>query len=322
MYRKTNESIWTGRSDKEEGAAGKRWHEVVHMIDLENRNLPQLKEDHQGIVLLGFKCDEGVRRNNGRPGAADGPDATRKILAVLPVHFKDNTVLFDGGDVYCEDGQLEAAQEKLTQLIVKVLNKGYFPFILGGGHEMAWGTFRGIANSENAPGKTGIVNLDAHFDLRKPSQAGASSGTPFYQIASWHQSQDKPFRYFVAGIQRVSNTRALFERARQLGTEYITAWEIRQKPEDAYKKLNDFVKSVDHIYFTICLDVFNSAFVPGVSAPNSLGIQSFEAIELIHIIKDSKKLVAADIAEMNPVFDEDNRTARLSAALAFELLLD
>ena len=34
-------------------------------------------------VIAGFACDEGGRRNGGRPGAADGPPAIRTALARL-----------------------------------------------------------------------------------------------------------------------------------------------------------------------------------------------------------------------------------------------
>ena len=320
MYRKTHENIWTGRSDKEEGSDGLRWHEIIQLIDLENEQLLPLGKDEKGIVLLGFTCHEGVRRNNGRPGAAGGPNAIRQMMCNLPAHFKKGTTLLDGGNISCKEGDLEAAQKKLGNITSIILKKGYFPLILGGGHEVAWGTFQGIADSTGENTLTGIINLDAHFDLRKPSQNGASSGTPFYQIAGWHKEHTRPFKYFVAGIQRQSNTPSLFKRADDLKTEYITAKEIRIDSGSTLERLNQFIKSVDHIYFTVCMDVFNVAFAPGVSAPNPLGIDPHSALEVIRALFKSGKVIAADIAEVNPRFDIDQRTARLAASLAFELL--
>jgi len=320
MYRKTPENIWTGRSDKEEGSDGLRWHEIIRLSDLDNEQLLPLGKNEKGIVLLGFACHEGVKRNNGRPGAAAGPDAIRQMMCNLPVHFKRGTTLLDGGNIFCKEGDLEAAQKKLGNITSIILKKGYFPLILGGGHEVAWGTFQGIADSTGENTQTGIINLDAHFDLRKPSQNGASSGTPFYQIAGWHKVHTKPFKYFVAGIQHQSNTPSLFKRADDLGVKYITTGEIRIDTNTAIEKINQFIKSVDHIYFTICMDVFNVANAPGVSAPNPLGIAPHDAIEIIRIVSESNKLIATDIAEMNPRFDIDQRTAKLAASLAFELL--
>ena len=319
MYKRTEQNIWSGRSDREEGTGGLRWHEIIQILDTGKINLPPTGNDRRGIALLGFNCDEGVRRNKGRPGATGGPDAIRRVLAGLPVHFKDTTILFDGGNVSCINGDLETASDELSQIVADAIKGGYFPIVMGGGHEMAWGTFRGIMDSGKAEGKVGIINLDAHFDLRKPSEEGASSGTPFYQIAEWHRAHGLSFKYFVAGIQQMSNTRALFTRARKLGTTYVTREEIENDPGSVRDALNSFIDDVDQIYLTICLDVFNSAFAPGVSAPNPLGIRPGEALRIIDTAKACGKIIAADIAEMNPRFDIDQRTARLAAALIFEL---
>lgn len=320
MYRKISGNIWSGRTDAEDGPDGRRWHEVVRTIDLMGDALPVLERGTKGCVLLGFACDEGVRRNKGRAGASGGPDAIRSALSGLPDHFAPGASLWDCGDITCEDGDPEGAREELSRLVTTVLDHGYFPLILGGGHEVAWGTFRGIVNSEKAFGTTGIINLDAHFDLRKLPEDGASSGTPFYQMALWHGAHDRAFNYFVAGIQKMSNTRALFTRAAELGAQYITAEEIRNNPGAAIERLGHFIDRVDHLYLTVCLDVFNAAFAPGVSAPNPLGIQYQDVLRLLHLVRASEKMIAADIAEMNPLYDIDGRTARLSAALAFELL--
>jgi len=55
-----------------------------------------------------------------------------------------------------------------------------FPIVLGGSHELAYGHFNGIVNhlkkqTKNSS-KVGIINFDAHFDLRPYDNQG-SSGT-------------------------------------------------------------------------------------------------------------------------------------------------
>ncbi len=56
--------VWQGRTDPEDGAKGLRWHQKVQPADQANE---------QGIMILGFACDEGVSRNKGRTGAYDAP---------------------------------------------------------------------------------------------------------------------------------------------------------------------------------------------------------------------------------------------------------
>ena len=67
---------WHGRVDLPATADTQRWHQRVALD-------PQ--PEAPGIALLGFASDEGIRRNAGRLGAAQGPGALRNALANLPV---------------------------------------------------------------------------------------------------------------------------------------------------------------------------------------------------------------------------------------------
>ena len=62
---------------------------------------------------------------------------------------------------------------------------------------------------------------------------------------------------------------------------------------------------------------------PGVSAPNALGISVEFVINMLHWIAQSQTTFhynwqLADIAEMNPTYDIDSRTAKLAARLIYE----
>ena len=198
-------ACWTGRIDPEPDSP--RWHQRIRA----------LSEDSQpGLALLGFACDEGVRRNHGRVGAAGGPQALRKALANLAWHRQ--APAYDAGDVACEDGDLEGAQARLGRNVCALLDAGHLPIVLGGGHEVAFGSWSGLAEhlSGQAAPRIGIVNFDAHFDLRDPAHVH-SSGTPFAQIAEASVARGWPFRYACLGVSRASNTRALFARAAELG---------------------------------------------------------------------------------------------------------
>jgi formiminoglutamase len=224
------------------------------------------------------------------------------------------------GDVICEDQNLEGAQEELAEIISISYAKGYFVFVFGGGHEVALPHFNGIRNASAGNQSIGIINIDAHFDLRIPEGKG-SSGTPFYQIAEVCKSKDEDFNYFVAGIQRSANTQALFNRAEELGVTYILAADLNEKYlGTVIQQLDKFIQKVDLIYLTICLDVFDISVAPGVSAPSANGIQPGIAIELITKIIQSGKLVTADIAEHNPLLDQDEKTSKLASKLIFEVL--
>ena len=71
----------------------------------------------------------------------------------------------------------------------------------------------------------------------------------------------------------------------------------------------------DHIYVTIDLDGFSSAYAPGVSAASPMGFSPYMVLECLKTIIGSGKLISLDIAEMNPKYDIDGQTAKLAASL-------
>lgn len=304
---------WHGRVDAAEGLLGRRWHQIVQPLTAAT--------PAGAVALLGFACDAGVARNHGRIGAQAGPDALRAALGNMPVHQCKTIV--DAGNVGCADGPmpgadgLEAAQAELSATIAALLQAGLFPLVLGGGHEMAYGSFNGLAahlgRQEKMP-RIGIVNLDAHFDLRLGQQG--SSGTPFRQIAEDCAARGWPFHYCCLGVSEFANTEALFERAAQLDVvwrrdEDMGAAQIPQ----TLATLQQFLAQVDHVYFTICLDVLPASVMPGVSAPAAHGV-ALEVVEaVLDVVAASGKLRLADIAELNPALDIDQRSARVAARL-------
>lgn len=299
--------IWQGRLDGDELLH----HRIFQRVKEEN-NYDSISTND--FVLHGFAVDEGVRRNKGRQGAKDAPDIIRKNMSNFPVIRPDFSIL-DFGNIVCDDANLEKTQNELAKSISKVLLKGGKSLVLGGGHEVTFGHYRGVKTAFPEQ-KIGIINFDAHFDNRQPENGvGASSGTGFWQIA-----QEGEINSLHIGIQRNSNTLKLFDIAHQFGMKYILADELFfENLPSVYERVNELADSVDVLYMTICMDVFNASIAPGVSASAYNGIFADAAFMHLykHILKN-EKLVALDIAEVNPHFDIQDCTARLAASLANE----
>ena len=321
-YKITDSSIWEGRVDSEEDFDSFRWHQWVEIIDLSSEDLKPF-QGKLGFAFLGFACDLGVKLNKGRTGAAKGPKSIRKELANLPCQFPKDILLFDAGDVLCNDSSLEEAQEVLGQAVERILNLNLFPILLGGGHEIAFGHYKGILNylkNKNQEENIGIINFDAHFDLR-PYPKGGTSGTMFKEIADLTDTKNINFSYLCLGIQEHANTVKLFDTADKLGVEYVLAKDlVNMDYYSMIEKLDDFIKDQEHIYVTICSDVFSSAFAPGVSSPQALGLDPKKVLIFLKYILRSKKTISFDIAEVSPRFDLDSTTANLASVLIFSVV--
>ncbi|WPP44405.1 formimidoylglutamase [Pseudomonas sp. AN-1] len=307
-----NMDAWSGRVDPE--ADSPRWHQRIQPLGADSQ---------PGLALLGFACDEGVRRNHGRVGAAGAPQAIRKMLANLAWHRRGPA--YDAGDICCADGDLDAAQQRLGASVAELLGAGHLPVVLGGGHEVAYGSWQGVAahlaeKLGRAP-RLAIVNFDAHFDLRDPAHVH-SSGTPFAQIAEACAARGWPFRYACLGVSRAANTRALFQRASELGVLVREDFEICESTlESIGAELDAFIADADAVYLTVDLDVLPAWEGPGVSAPAAHGVSIALLEPLIERLQASGKLLLAELAELNPEHDQDNRTARVAARLIHRLSL-
>ncbi|WP_027967248.1 formimidoylglutamase [Halomonas halocynthiae] len=301
---------WCGRVDSEECESSLRWHQVMR---------PVSEAERPGRVLVGFCSDAGVVRNKGRAGASQGPRALRQQLANLAYHLR--VPLYDAGDVVCKEDALEEAQEDFSARVTSLLNQGHRVIGLGGGHEIAFASFSGLfehARKQTPAPRIGILNLDAHLDLRQSERA--SSGTPFRQCAELCKREGAEFRYTCLGVSQTGNTEALFKRAEDLNVEWVLDDACRSIDSPQVKEaLDRLLTQVDMVYLTICLDVLPSWVAPGVSAPAARGIEVSFVEDVIDYLVPRVALPLVDVAELNPSLDIESRTARIAARLVERL---
>ncbi|MFJ8065721.1 formimidoylglutamase [Psychrobacillus sp. NPDC096426] len=311
LVKKVKEGIWSGRTDHLENKESFRYHQIVELAQLDT-----LDTEGKACVIIGFESDEGVRRNKGQIGAAKAPNELRSELAKLPWHVSSEKYVVDIGTIDCTGNDLEKAQQQLGDVVNQVLTKKMTPIILGGGHETAYGHYLGVRNYIGKAAKLGIINIDAHFDLR-PYDEQPSSGTMFRQILE----QDENSSYFVLGIQRYGNTQALFDKADELGVIYICEEDMHgEQLVQVNKAIEEFFQNNDFIMLTLCTDVLNAAFAPGVSASSPFGLSPNTVRSIIRIVSSNEKTLSFDISEVNPLLDENNRTVKLGAYLVNEAI--
>ncbi|WP_438950463.1 formimidoylglutamase [Psychrobacter submarinus] len=330
QHTKADMSLWTGRVEPFETQRARYWYQLAQPYDFDKAG--------QRVGLVGFACDQGVRRNQGRIGARAAPPLLKSTFASLPVikeiqdsfEGKLTTLMADAGDIECEDNDefaeqiLEEAQQRYADVITSVIKQGSLAIGLGGGHAIAYGSFLGLWQAmQTAPSDQdkikaqtviGIINFDAHLDIRASDVA--TSGTPFRQIAEHLQAFNQPFHYCCIGVSRLSNTAALFDRADDLGVQIISDEDCNHKKwKKLASQITHFIEQVDIIYLTIDMDCMPASVVPGVSAPAAYGINLGFVERAVKLIMDSGKVKIADIAEINPTYDIDNRSCKVAARL-------
>jgi len=267
-------------------------------------------------VLLGFPTDVGVRRNGGRPGAADGPAAIRRLLAKLtpdarePARF--SALLgktLDAGDL-ATTGDLEADQEAFGEHVAAFLARGAFVVVLGGGHETGYGHFLGHAKASQA---VDVLNLDAHADVRPLVDGLGHSGSPFRQALD-HPS-GRCARYRVAGLQPWSAARAHLDLVAARGGSWVTADAL-----DGARLGALFAELRAPAMVTFDLDAVDQAHAPGVSAPAVRGLSPARWLEAAFLAGRTPAVASAGLAELSPPLDRDDAAGRLAAVTVWEIL--
>lgn len=292
-------SEWSGRNDGP-GPEHARWHSSI-----DTASSPTADAVH----LIGFASDEGVERNGGRQGAAQGPAALRAALGSLAVH--EQRKLIDAGTVTTQDDDLETAQREVSDRVrdlVAAQGSAGMTVVLGGGHETSFATHRG---AYEALGPMQVINFDAHFDLRTADRP--TSGTPFRQIA---ELVGDDFDYSVFGISRPNNTKVLFDTAEQLGVTTVLDTELAAMTvREAAERALTAVEGDLPIHLSIDLDVLPAAVAPGVSAPAGFGVDYAALRAMVAAVASTGRVALLDVVELNPEFDVDNRTAKAAARL-------
>lgn len=305
---------WTGRVDDE---APCRIHQIITPLNIFQQQIGS--NDSFNIALLGCAVEEGVRRNKGIIGAREGPVALRKALANKIIHGASAFSLFDAGTIIGSD-DLEATQASLANAVKMLRANHITPIVLGGGHEIAFGHFRGLSDfAKGTP--IGVINIDAHFDLRPLLEDGkGSSGTPFLQMAHLAETLGTEFPYLCIGVQRAANSPSLFATMKKIGGQYVLAEDMLGESQQWQLRVKKFIADNQYIYLSICLDAFAFAYAPGVSAPQPLGLAPSQIMPTLKEIVSSGKIIGLDIAELCPPRDINNQTAQLGATIIADLV--
>ena len=145
------------------------------------------------VAILGCPQDEGVQRNGGRPGAAQGPAEIRRALYKLTVNGLESLRIHDAGDT-APLATLEETHAAHEAAVVKLLADGKRVIVLGGGNDISYPDCAALAKDA---GDVLAFNVDAHFDVRP--DASRNSGTPYRQLLE--EGLLKGARFFELGSQ-------------------------------------------------------------------------------------------------------------------------
>ncbi len=290
------------------------------------------------IRIIGVPLDLGQSRR----GVDMGPSAMRvaglesKLEALgyevedggnVPVALAETEKEGDPTAKYLKE--ITETCSKEAELVVKTLEAGKIPIVLGGDHSIAAGTVSGVAEFYRRKNqRIGLLWIDAHTDINTPgsSPSGNVHGMPLGAIMGLFESpltdlygfspKVQPDNCVLVGIRDVDNYER--ENIRKSGVHVLTMRDIDERGMRAVMEeaLRIAGRGTVGYHVSLDLDWIDPEDAPGVGTPVWGGATYREGHLAMEIIADHGRMLSFELVEVNPVLDERNQTAELAVELA------
>jgi len=229
-----------------------------------------------------------------KPGCRFGPDAIRDAfnnIEIFQPEFGVDLEVEAISDLGNTRHTVVAAEmlQMVKNVTSELKKQDKQIIILGGEHLITLGSFTCF------PKDTGYVVFDAHYDLRDQyADTKLSHAAYLRRIVEERGSEN----IVHVGARAFVKEELAFLKEHNIAT--VSDKEISNG--NGPKLLKDITSTFDRVYLSVDLDVLDPAFAPGVGNPEAVGISSRELYDLITTLQN-KKIVAADIVELNPTYD-------------------
>ena len=265
------------------------------------------------FVIVGCPQDEGVRRNNGRVGAAEAPDKIRQALYKISAPSKLKAgQLFDAGNIQIAD-TLEETHNNHIRVVAQLISDGKIAIVLGGGNDISYPDCKAISEKYK---KFLALNIDSHFDVRENKER--NSGTPYRQLLE--EKIISPNNFFELASQPFANSEIYAAYLKKKKVTVIPLEKLRKKGVE--KTLKSILKAskMPAIFWGIDMDSVRSSDAPGVSASYPTGLTAEDMLLIAAIAGQDKRSRIVEISEVNPKYDLDGRTCKLAALIIVSFL--
>ncbi|MBB5659629.1 arginase family protein [Brevundimonas halotolerans] len=260
------------------------------------RSVADMIGDHPdaAVALIGAPLGE----RSLTPGRCDlGPRAFRAVLPRFSTYDVETgrsleTRVHDAGDVALKALAPEAAFQPLRDAVAAQSGRR-LTVIIGGNNAVTRPGLHGLGLKG-----TGLLTLDAHFDLRDTDQ-GLTNGNPVQALLD--DGMDGALISQI-GLAPFANTKRAHDKAKAAGISVRTAGECHRTgfAEVVFQELERLSARVDRIYVDVDIDVIDRSQWPASpgARPGGVGVHAF--FEATRVIGACPKVRAVDLTEYDP----------------------
>ncbi|MEH7237505.1 formimidoylglutamase [Bacillus sp. JJ1562] len=250
--------------------------------------------------------------------AADAPKTIRGALNAYTTYSGEknldykNTTMLDFGDVHTHPTNLVETTDRLYISVKEMLqtNACKRHIMLGGDHGVSYPSIRAF---QEYYGRIGVIQWDAHHDVRNLEDGGRTNGTPFRSLLEGGFLNGEDLTQI--GIRDFTNARVYHDYVKNKGVTVYTMNDVDRIGivPIIQKEVDRLAQKVDFIYLSVDMDVVDQAFAPGCPAIGPGGLTSRELLSSISESTKHPKVKAMDLVEIDPSKDIRDITSRLAA---------
>lgn len=272
----------------------------------------------------GLKGEVGIiglpsSKSSITPSQASGaPQIIRSCLNHYSTYFGENHTdyrdyrILDFGDVFVHPTSLDETISRLYISVKEMLAKKACDryILLGGDHGVSFPSIRAF---QECYGKAGVIQWDAHHDVRNLEEGGRTNGTPFRSLIDGGHLEGE--NLVQIGIRDHSNAKKYHDFTKDQGIIVYTMGDVELNGivPIVKKEMERLSKKVDFIYLSVDMDVVDQAYAPGCPAIGPGGLTSRELLASISEAARHEKVRSMDIVEIDPSIDFRDTTSRLAA---------
>ncbi|UFJ42490.1 agmatinase family protein [Brevibacillus humidisoli] len=273
-----------------------------------------LSEGDPELLLIGVPLSKS---SISFSGAHSHPQQFRQLWTSFTTYNMDEDIDLAGltavdlGDIKMHITDIPQCHYNIEEALHEVTSRyAGLPVLVGGDHSITYPAIRGINRSRQQ--RVGLIQFDAHLDVRDTQYGGRSNGTPIRSLIETNTIRAEDI--VSIGLRSFANSKEYRQYAEQQGMTLFTAKHVQQTGiKQVLEWAVNFLESkCDVIYATFDIDVMDQSLVPGVPAIGPAGLSAEDVFYSAYQLGCLRNVIGMDMVCVDPTKDVRDATSRVA----------
>lgn len=261
-----------------------------------------------------------------RSGSREAPDSIRQTFYYNTTYSPDFDVdinsleLADLGDVDVSLMDLAETQERAIEVLSELYEMDIVPLVMGGDHSISYATVKAACMRDDID-DLGLIQFDAHQDLRHSHGGAPSSGVQFRELLN-ERPEISGENFAQVGIRGFMNSKSYMDYANDEGITVFPGRDVHKRGIETVtdEALDIATDGTDAVFMSVDIDCLDLSIAPGTAAPSPGGLDAWEILTGVFKVGQNETTVGMDLVEIAPPHDVEDLTSITGATILLHFL--